>query len=115
KERSGRPAPRRNDGIDADARDVCRKNGRPAHGTVRICGGEDVPPRAARAAELEQWAGDRRQERQERDVREEVPEALRRRADLVDHALTVTRAWGNPWFPPGLPPAAVSRRRVCAH
>ncbi len=86
----GVPGPRRDDGIDADARDVCRENRRPAHGAVRIRGGEDVPPRAARAAELEELADDRGEQRQDRDVREEVPEALARGADLVDHAVKVT-------------------------
>ena len=89
--RTASPGARRDDGIDADARDVCREDRRPAHGAVRIGGGEDVPPRAARAAELEQVAGDRRQQRQDRDVREEVPEALASRCGSRR-----SRVHGNP-------------------
>ena len=82
-------APCGEDRVDPDARDVGGEDRAPAHARVRVGGREDVPPRPARAAELQQMAADRGEQRQDRDLREEVPEALARSPDLVDHALTV--------------------------
>ena len=77
------------DRVDADARDVGGEDRAPGHARVRVRGREDVPPRTARAAELQEMAADRGEEREDRDLREELPEALARSPDLVDHALTV--------------------------
>ena len=86
-------ATRGQDRVHADPGDVGGADRPPPHGPVRVGGGEDVPPRAARAHELHELAADPDEERHDLDLGEEAPEMLGGVPDRLDHGLTVAASW----------------------